>query len=161
MAHKVYFYDRENPSQDRIIKPALTVETENAQEAVKLARETLDATRDPFAVAVKADWRLCATIEEFVALENTSATWLEENPIEGCWIGRLMSETEHWKDFGVETPEQLEKYLLLEVLSDLYKDEHGIRPRGALSMESSIDEISAALQSLGNTLSDRGPEFEI
>ncbi|MCR9074343.1 MAG: hypothetical protein NXI18_22070 [Alphaproteobacteria bacterium] len=150
MAHKVHIYDPDARSDEEgWIRPARTVETEDPEEAVRLARAELNRTGSMMAATVRPDWRLCPDLETYFRLTNAVADWLEENPIEGAWIGRLAEDPEHWAGYGVRTPEELEKYLLLTDYSELHKELTGFRPRGiGLTMQSPIEEIEAAYDRL-------------
>jgi hypothetical protein len=150
MAHKVNIYDVEAGfDANGWMSPVRIVETDDADEAIRIAREELDAARSISAVSVTADWRLCADLAAYFRLENAVADWHEANPIEGCWVGRLVDDPAHWEDYGVRTPEEIKKYLLLDEFSETYKEMHGFRPRGTgLTMDSSIEEIEAACAGL-------------
>jgi hypothetical protein len=150
MAHKVNIYDVEAGfDANGWMRPVRILETDDAEEAVRLAREALGAARSISAASVKADWRICPDLATYFRLENAVADWHEENPIEGCWIGRLVDDPEHWAGYGVRTPEELEKHLLLASYSDTFKEVNGFRPRGVnLTMETPIEEIEAAFDRL-------------
>lgn len=153
MAHKVHVYDTDAGSDEEgWIRPTRTVETPDPEEAIRVARAELDQAGSMMAVTVRPDWRLCPDLATYFRLTNAVADWLEENPIEGAWIGRLTEDPEHWAGYGVSTPEQLEKYLLLTDYSELHKEITGVRPRGTgLTMQTPIEEIEAAYDRL------RGP----
>ena len=153
MAHEVHFYDFDaGCDEGGWIRPVRTVETEDPEEAILIARAELDRTGSMMEVRVRPDWRLCADLPVYFRLNNTVADWLEENPIEGAWIGRLTEDPDHWAGYGVRTPEELEKYLLLTDYSEFHKEITGVRPRGTgLTMQTPIEEIEAAYDRL------RGP----
>ncbi len=150
MAHKVHIYDTDAGSDEEgWIRPARTVETPNPEEAIRIARAELDRTRSMMAVTVRPDWRLCPDLATYFRLNNTVADWLEENPVEGAWIGRLTEDPDHWAGYGVRTPEELEKYLLLSDYSELHTELTGVRPRGhELTRATPIGEIEAAYDRL-------------
>jgi hypothetical protein len=160
MAHKVNIFDvKAGFDANGWMSPVRVVETDDPDEAIRIAREELDAARSIRAVSVKADWRLCADLGAYFRLENAVADWHEANPIEGSWVGRLVDDPAHWAEYGVHTPEQVEKHLLLDEFSDTYKEMHGFRPRGTgLTMESPIEEIEAACAGLRQSFHDDGPQ---
>lgn len=160
MAHKVHIYDLDAGfDEEGWLRPARTVETTDPEEAIRIARAELDRTGSISAVTVRPDWRLCADLPAYFRLNNAVADWLDRNPIEGAWIGRLTEDVEHWEKSGVRTPEELEKYLLLTDYSELHKELTGVRPRGhGLSMSSSIEEIEAAYDRLRPSGADESPE---
>lgn len=160
MAHKVHIYDVEKGfDDDGWMRPARTFETEDPEEAIRIARAELDRTGSMSAATVQPDWRLCSDLAAYFRLSNAVADWLEENPIEKAWIGRLTEDPEHWAGYGVTTPEQLEKYLLLTNYSELHKEQTGFRPRGTgLTMDTPIEEIDAAYDRLRDHPADDGPE---
>ena len=91
--------------------------------------------------------------------EDPAEDWLDENPIEGAWIGRMVEDPAHWAGYGVRTPEELEKYLLLTDYSELHKELTGFRPRDTgLSMSSPLADIEAAYERLRDLPADDGPE---
>jgi len=150
MAHKVNFFGN-GFDEDGCMRPSRVVETDDAAEAERLVREEMSRTNSMMAADVHVDWRLCKTVEEYVRLGNTPARWLEENPIDGCFMSLLVEDPEHWAQFGVTTPEELEKYRLLQGYSDHYKETYGFRPRHhGMSMETPIEEIEEAYDRLGN-----------
>lgn len=146
MSHKVHLYDVEKGfDADGVMRPVKVLETEDPAEAVRTATEALAQSRSISAAYIQPDWRLCATLAEYLDLGNALGRYVEANPEIGGWIGQLVEDPAHWADCGVETPEQLEKYLLLQSYSDVYKDTYGVRPRGAsFTMETPIEEIEAA-----------------
>lgn len=160
MAHKVNIYDvAAGFDAGGWMRPVRIHETEDPEEAIRLARAELDRTGSMSAVTVRPDWHLCADLPAYFRLNNAVADWLDENPIEGAWIGRLVEDTEHWAGYGVTTPEELEKYLLLTDYSELHKELTGVRPRGTgLTMETPIEEIEAAYDRLRDLPADEGPD---
>lgn len=163
MAHKVHIYDMDAGSdEDGFIRPSRTLEIPDPEEAIRIARAELDRTGSMMAVTVRPDWRLCPDLATYFRLTNAVADWLEENPIEGAWIGRLTEDPDHWAGYGVSTPEELEKYLLLTDYSELHKEITGVRPRGTgLTMQTPIEEIEAAYDRLRPVPAERsgdGPD---
>jgi hypothetical protein len=160
MAHKVHVYDPDAGSDEEgWIRPSRTVETSDPDEAIRIARAELDRTGSMMTATVRPDWRLCPDLATYFRLTNAVADWLKENPIKGAWIGRLTEDPEHWAGYGVRTPEELEKHLLLADYSELYKEITGVRPRGTgLTMETPIEEIEAAYDQLRPGLAERSSD---
>lgn len=160
MAHKVHIYDLERGfDEGGWMRPARTLETTDPEEAIRLALAELDRTRSISATTVRPDWRLCPDLSTYFRLTNVVADWLDENPIEGAWIGRLVEDPEHWSGYGVHTPEELEKHLLLSDYSDLHKELTGFRPRDhGMTMSTPLAEIEAAYERLRDLPADDGPE---
>jgi len=150
MAHKVHIYDTvAGFDAEGWMRPVRTIETDDPVEAIRLAYEALDAARSISAASVKPDWRLCADLAGYFRLTNAVADWSEANPIEGAWVGRLVEDPAHWAGYGVHTPEELEKSLLLADYSDTHKEITGFRPRDTeLGMDTPIEEIEAAYDRL-------------
>lgn len=161
MAHKVHIYDLDaGHDADGWLRPARTLETDDPEEAIRLARAELDKTGSMSAATVRPDWKLCADLPAYFRLNNAVADWLDENPIEGAWIGRLVEDPEHWAKSGVQTPEELEKYLLLTDYSELHKELRGFRPRNTgITMDTPIEEIEAAYDRLRSV--ESGPEPDL
>lgn len=160
MAHKVHIYDLEKGfDEGRWMRPARTLETTDPEEAVRIARAELDRTGSISAVTARPDWRLCPDLQTYFRLTNAVADWLDENPIEGAWIGRLVEDPAHWEVYGVRTPEELEKYLLLTDYSELHKELTGVRPRDTvLSMSTPLAEVEAAYERLRDLPAEEGIE---
>jgi hypothetical protein len=153
MAHAVNFYDN-GFDEDGVMRPSRTVKTDDPVEAERLVTEAMARTNSMSAASINVDWRLCDTIEEYIRLGNTCGRWLEENPIEGCYMGQLVEDPEHWAQMGATTPEELEKLILLQSYSDHHKDAYGFRPRNVgMTMDTPIEEIEAAYDLLS------GPEL--
>jgi len=147
MAHKVHFY-KDTADDDHVYRPARTIETEDIEEALRLAVAAIDEAGSIHAASVRADHRLAPDLATHLCNMNILAKWLEDNPKPWCWISKITDDLAYWQDCGVKTPEDLEKYLGLETLSDIHKDLYGTRPHNGLSMESSLDEIDAAMARL-------------
>ncbi|MCE6971310.1 hypothetical protein [Cereibacter sphaeroides] len=144
---------------DGRMRPARTVETDDPEEAIRLATAAVADTGRISAACIFADWRLCATLPDFFHVNNGIGRWLEQNPIEGSFVGEPTDDLDFWRELGVETPEQLAKFLLIESYSDRFKAMFGFRPVGnGFTMETPIEEIEAALDRLTSTADpDDGP----
>lgn len=149
MAHKINIYDLDRGfDENHMMRPARTVETDDPEETARIAIDEIRKTGSISAASISADWRLCPDLKSYLRLENTIANWLEENPIDGSWVGKLVEDLEFWKECGVTTAEQMHRYLLLEDYSNTYKETYGVRPRGHFSDTDSIEEIERAFDIL-------------
>lgn len=146
MAHKVHLYDvKKGFDADGVMRPVEVIETTDSEEAIRIATGAVEKAHSISAAYIHPDWRLCATLGDYFHLTNAIGRWLEANPIPNSWIGQLMEEPEHWAEYGVHTPEELEKHLLIQSYSDTFKETYGFRPRHRdFTMETPIEEIEAA-----------------
>lgn len=69
------------------------------------------------------------TLTERIAEYNApTLAWIAEDPANRC-ATILVDDPEFWKEYGVETPEQFDRYMLVSTAWDRFKDVHGFRPR--------------------------------
>lgn len=69
------------------------------------------------------------TLAERIAEYNApTLAWIAEDPTNRC-ATILVDDPEFWKEYGVETPEQFDRYMLVSTAWDRFKDVHGFRPR--------------------------------
>ncbi len=61
-------------------------------------------------------------------LNNEKRAWVAEDP-ENRWAGMLVEDLEFWNKDGIHTAEQFDRYMKIECYINVYKDEHGIKPR--------------------------------
>jgi len=47
----------------------------------------------------------------------------------GLWIGMITEDLEHWADYGVHTPEQLDRYFLEVDVYEMHKEAYGVKGR--------------------------------
>ena len=162
MAHKVNYYDVEAGfDEDGYMRPIEVFETDDADEAIEKAIAAIRDSGSISAASISVDWRLCDTLKEWFRVTNAVGRWLEDNPIDGAWIGILAEDLDYWAEDGITTPEQMEKYLLLQNYSDNYKDCFGVRPRHNFTMETPIEEIEAAYDLLRPTSRDGEPDSDM
>lgn len=150
MAHRVnIFRDDTDFDEDGVMRPSAILEVEDGDLAVLMMCQLLTAQGNSHHTSLSVDWRLCSDLPEYLRLTNAKARWCEENPDFGLWVSKLTEDLDHWREYGISTPEQLEKHLMLESYSDIYKSQTGVRPRGAgFSMDTPIEEIESALAAL-------------
>jgi hypothetical protein len=161
MAHKVMLYDVDaGYDADGYLSPVEIIETDDADEAIDRAISAIRETGSISASHISVDWRLCETLEDWFRITNATSHWLKENPIEGAWIGTLSEDLDYWAASGITTPEQIEKYLLIQSYSDNYKECFGVRPHHNFTMETPIEEVEAAYDRLRPTSQDDASDPE-
>ena len=69
----------------------------------------------------------------------------DELAVCGC---ALVDDLEHWHNRDVYTAEQLDHYLAVEAYINVYKDEHGIKPRHINFNELTTKEIEDMIDKL-------------
>lgn len=68
-------------------------------------------------------------IEHIKSLNAKTLAWVAEDPA-NRWSTTLVEDPAHWATYGVTTVEEFERHTLEGSIWDLYKDAHGVRPRG-------------------------------
>jgi len=64
-----------------------------------------------------------------IKAENAKTlAWVAEDP-QNRWAGTMVSDADHWAGYGVFSVDEYERYLAINMHSELYKGIHGIRPR--------------------------------
>lgn len=118
MVHAVHFYDPQDPVTE------LKSFTSPDWDAVKQAAVThLDATGDLNAIRIAPDATHFTSLSAYLDALNTEARWLDANPQNGCWIGQLTEDLDHWAAMGVHTPLDLAAYLDGEVMRERRKSQ--------------------------------------
>ena len=87
-----------------------------------------------------------ATAAEEAAIINQQIN--AQGPDQYGMMSALRTDQEHWEKYGIFTGEDLAKEMLMGTYSDLYKSYHGFRPRGGISRDMSVEELSQALDDL-------------
>jgi len=86
--------------------------------------------------------------ERIDQINAKTQAWIDEDP-ENRWDGMLMTDVDRWYDtYGISTADQLDKYLLTEDYSSLYKSVHGIRPRWKNLHKMTLEELRVEFESL-------------
>jgi hypothetical protein len=62
-------------------------------------------------------------------------------------IWQITENPEHWKNFGIETVEQFERYTIECAFSEAWKGCYGVRPRGSLD-HFTIEELETMTKDL-------------
>ena len=109
-------------------RPVLTLKFSKVDELTACAWEHMDNLRYPFAWHATLDLD-AVTLAEYMRVQNLNADWLDENPIDGTWVGRLEFDEGEFK-----SARAADDYLFWTSYSDVYKSKHGFRPRFDPSM---------------------------
>jgi len=72
----------------------------------------------------------------------------------------LVTDPEHWAEYGIHTGEELARSLLASTYSDTYKGIHGIRPRWVRTSEMSVQEIQELISDLHRRSEERSESEE-
>jgi len=76
-----------------------------------------------------------------IKAENAKTqTWLDEDP-KNRWAGFYSEDVSWWKDQGVETMDDFDRWIMLSTISDLHKDAYGFRPHGVNYDEYTTSEL--------------------
>ena len=63
-------------------------------------------------------------------LKNINAKSKEKMKKEpGLWIGMITEDLEHWKNYGITTPAQLDRYFLETDVYEMHKSAYGVKGR--------------------------------
>jgi hypothetical protein len=80
------------------------------------------------------------------ALNAKTQAWIDEAPGRGA--GLYTTDIGYWNSCGVYTPEDFDRYELENTIWDVYKEVHGVRPRGLGLKDMSIAELQMFLNNL-------------
>ena len=86
-------------------------------------------------------------VKHIEALNAETLAWVAEDP-SNRWAGTLTTDLDHWNEYGVYTVEDLECYLLVNCISDMYKSLNGFRPRAWNFDEMSLEELQEVYNGL-------------
>lgn len=88
------------------------------------------------------------TLLEHIKHENEKINlWVAEDPKHRC-AGTFTENMDHWKEYGVTTPEEFDRYILIETIWDAYKEAHGVRPRWIDFKSMSTKELEEFLKNI-------------
>lgn len=73
--------------------------------------------------------------------------WQQESP-ETRFIGIFDEDAAYWAQQGITTPEEFDRSMLIDSISDTYKMVNGFRPRHINYAAMSTQELEAYLESL-------------
>lgn len=66
--------------------------------------------------------------------------WVAEDP-ENRFAGMITDEIDHWRDYGIHSVEQYEKYMLAAEIVDSHKEAYGFKPSWSHLMSLSMEEL--------------------
>jgi hypothetical protein len=88
------------------------------------------------------------TLADHIAALNAKAqAWIDEDPT-NRFMCQYISDIDYWNSIGIHTVEDFERYELENTIWDVYKEVHGVRPRGLGLKDMSIDELKELLNGL-------------
>ncbi len=74
-------------------------------------------------------------------LNAETAAWVAAGP--DRWASGLTTDAAHWAEYGITTPEQLDKYLLVSEIYEATRSAWGYKPHWGNLMEAPIAELQA------------------
>lgn len=75
------------------------------------------------------------------AINDRTREWLKEDSRR--WAGIVVSDPEHWAEYGIYTPEQYDRYMVLQSNYEVCKDVNGYRRSNDFYEGMTNDEIDA------------------
>ena len=67
---------------------------------------------------------------------------------EGLWIGMITEDLEHWKNYGITTPAQLDRYFLETDVYEMHKSAYGVKGRHYEFSKMSDDDLKKEFEHL-------------
>ena len=80
------------------------------------------------------------------------------NAGEGRWASTFVEDLDHWAEYGIHTPLQLDWYLNLSCVVDMHKDAYGFKgswaamPTTDAELRADIDYLDKEIKSLGEVI---------
>jgi hypothetical protein len=88
------------------------------------------------------------TLANHIAALNAKAqAWIDEDPT-NRFMCQYISDIAYWNSIGIHTVEDFERQELENTIWDVYKEVHGVRPRGLGLKDMSIAELKEMLNGL-------------
>ena len=66
-------------------------------------------------------------VKHIEAINAKSKEWMDANP--GSWAGMITTDVEHWKEYGITTPAQYDRYMLEQDVYEMHKSAYGVKGR--------------------------------
>ena len=66
-------------------------------------------------------------VKHIEAINAKTQEWIDANP--GSWAGMITTDPEHWKEYGITTPAQYDRYMLEQAVYETHKDAYGVKGR--------------------------------
>ena len=87
------------------------------------------------------------TLLEHIKLIN-SASKKKMEKTKGLVIGMITEDLEHWKEYGISTPSQLDRYFTEQAVYNMHKSVYGFRCKYSRLTEMSDEELDEELKRL-------------
>ncbi len=87
-----------------------------------------------------------ALLKVLKAENAATRKWVDEHP--GSCAGYLSEDLKHWHELGVYIPADFERYMLVNQISDSFKEANGFRPRHWNFDELSLEQLRAILNEI-------------
>lgn len=84
------------------------------------------------------------------ALNAEKQAWMDAGP--DRWTGFYTEDLAHWAEIGVLTVRDFQRYELVSLVWDMYKDVTGIRPRHIDFDSMSLEDLQAEVDYLGRQM---------
>lgn len=66
-------------------------------------------------------------VKHIETINAKTQEWIDANP--GSWAGMITTDLEHWKEYGITTPAQYDRYMLEQAVYDTHKSAYGVKGR--------------------------------
>ena len=66
----------------------------------------------------------------------------------GLWIGMITEDLDHWKEYGITTPAQLDRYFLETDVYEMHKEAYGVKGRHYNFNEMSDEDLKKEFEHL-------------
>ena len=66
-------------------------------------------------------------VKHIETINAKTQEWIDANP--GSWAGMITTDVEHWKEYGITTPAQYDRYMLEQAVYDTHKSAYGVKGR--------------------------------
>ena len=67
-------------------------------------------------------------IKHIEAINAKTQKWVDEDPT-NRWAGMITTDPEHWKEYGISTPAQYDRYMLEQDVYEIHKSAYGVKGR--------------------------------
>ena len=67
-------------------------------------------------------------IKHIEAINAKTQKWIDEDPT-NRWAGMITTDPEHWKEYGITTPAQYDRYMLEQAVYETHKSAYGVKGR--------------------------------
>ena len=67
-------------------------------------------------------------VKHIEAINAKTQKWVDEDPT-NRWAGMITTDLEHWKEYGITTPAQYDRYMLEQAVYETHKSAYGVKGR--------------------------------